>query len=281
MYVNIVLGVILLVAALLGYLLSWFEDYLPYVAAGILILLSIKQFYHNYKSVSGKLPTLIIVIEFLLVLALGGLLIYLQDHVGIFIGLIVYLRGLSYLLVDYVTSEENKLLDYLLHIVYITFGSFLIFTTIDTDTILVLFIALLLLLLGAIYLQAGITSLVKKEQAEEQFLKEQQEHLEQVLAEQDEVATKDEQDEIIEDLEEQLEECEDEQEETVEDEQPEEVPEPEEPEPKQTVPSVQELEAMTVADLKTMAKEHDLQGYSSLNKAELILFLREELTKQS
>jgi hypothetical protein len=75
MYVNIVLGVILLVAALLGYLLSWFEDYLPYVAAGILILLSIKQFYHNYKSVSGKLPTLIIVIEFLLVLALGGLLI--------------------------------------------------------------------------------------------------------------------------------------------------------------------------------------------------------------
>lgn len=272
-YVNIIIGVLLVTASLLGYLLGWFEDYLPYVAGGILILLSIKQFYVGFKAVSGKYPTVIVVVEFLLVLALGVLLIYLQDHVGIFIGLIIYLRGLSYLLIDYTNSQPNRLLDYLLHIAYITFGSFLVYTTIDTDTFLVLFIAVLLLILGAIFLQAGLTKLVKKKEAEERFIKDQEEHLEHVLAQQEEQDVSEEQQDNIEDLKDQLEDCEEDKQDLTD--EPEDVPE----EDKHPIPSIQDLEAMTVADLRAMAKEHDLQGYSSLTKDKLILFLRDSLSK--
>ena len=126
---NIVFGGLLLIFAIVAYFTKLVEDYLPVIIGVVLILLSIKRFYYSFKKIVSKNATLILVIELILDFVFAGLLIYLADHVELFIGLIIYTRGVSYLIINYVATRKIKVVQYILNIVFVTFGAFLMFTS--------------------------------------------------------------------------------------------------------------------------------------------------------
>jgi hypothetical protein len=282
MYLNIILGGLLIIGSLLSYFIGWIEDFLPFVIGAILLLLSTKRFWYSFRKTKSKYATMFLMIEFLVDLILIGLLFYLQDYLNLFIGLVIYARGVTYLLINYISTRKIKIGPYLLNIGYITLGSYLMFASIDSEQILTLGIVALLLIVGAIFLQAGITELVKKEEIEEQkeeeFKQEVKELKEKHKAELKGIENSEKKQQEIESLEEEVTHLKQEQKALKKDlketEKKVEKPKPEEPEQEEV--QTEDLTNKTVVQLKEMAKEKGLSGYSSLTKAELIKLLKEE-----
>jgi hypothetical protein len=303
-----------MIVALVGYFMGYIDEYLSILIGVILILLSIKRFLFSFKRIVSKNATLILVVELLLDFVFAGLLIYLQDHVELFVGLIIYTRGVSYLLINYIATRKIKLAQYILNILFVTFGSFLMFYPIDSLTVLVLGVSVIFLLFGAIYLQAGIVKQVEIEKAEEEIKKNEkaqlktekkQEKTEEELEKLEKKVTKvveknqkkiEEADKLKKEIERSKKFLADEMvvkkpepktevkkpEPKVEDKKPEPKPDVKKSEPKveekKEEPKVSEVinyNAMTLVQLKAMAKDRNMSGYSQLNKAELITKLKE------
>lgn len=270
MYVNTVIGVFLVLVSLLGYFLGWIEDSLPYFIGAILLLLSLKRFLYSFKKTVSKNATLILLIEFILDLVFIGLLLYLQDNLNIFIGLVIYIRGVSYLLINYIATRKIRIVQYLMNIGYLTLGAYLMFASINSELILELGIAILILIVGAVFLQAGISALVKKEEQEEAREQKQKEDIKNLKKKQKaelkglENNKKDK--EKIEKLEDQVKQIKQDQKDLVK-----KVKETEKQVVQvETIEQEPKLSSKTVVELKSMAKEQNIAGYSSMTKAELI-----------
>lgn len=272
---NLILGVILILLAVLSYTLGWLEEYLPYVIGGLLILLSLKRFIYTFKKIVSKHAALILIVEIILDFVFAGLLIYLKDHVELFVGLIIYIRGVSYLLINFFTTRKLHFKQYVFNIGYITLGSFFMFYSKDYYDYLVAGIAALVLIVGGLFLQAGLMTLKRKE-------KQKEEVKEQLKQEEKKQKIIHETEEKIEELEEKLEEVKKEVIPTkvttpttppvIEKKETKEVEEPEKP--KENKPPKIDYESKTVAELKQLAKDRELSGYSSLNKKDLIELLK-------
>jgi len=246
LYLNVIFGAILIIFAIVGFFTGFLEDFLPIIIGVILVLLSTKRFLFTFKKIISKNATLILVLEFILDLVFAGLLIYLQDHVELFLGLVIYTRGVSYLIINYIATRKVKIFQYLLNIVYLTFGAFLMFTSYNSVEFISIFILVLLLLFGAIYLQDGIRKIVEKGKKKEAEKKAERK---------------------IEKLEDKVKEARNEQKKNAS-------------ENEVLEKKVQKLEThiekeinysnLTLAELKTLAKKRELTGYSQLSKADLI-----------
>lgn len=276
---NIIIGALFIIAAVLGYFMNWIEDYLPIIVGAFLILLSLKRFLFSFKRLVSKNATLILTIELLLDFLFGGLLIYLGiDYVALFVGLIIYSRGVSYLIINYVATRKVDLVQYLINIGFVTFGAFLMFTQFDSQVFLELFVSGLILLIGLIFLQSGIVVLVKKEK--------QEEIIEKLQEKQEETAKMEKK---IEKLEEKVKHIDSEKkkiEETKKELDQELKPKPKAIPPKpKSDPVVKpaapkpkvDLNSKTVAELKDIALQNNMQGYSKLNKAQLIAAIEKHL----
>lgn len=158
---NIIVGTLLVVLAIVGYFMELFGDFLPIFLGVLLILLSIKRFVYTFQKTTSKNATLILIIEIILDFVFGGLLIYTRTHVELYVGLIVYIRGVSYLIINYIATRKIRLGQYLVNIGYITFGSFLMFTGINITDILVYGLNIIVLLIGVVFLYFGIEHLSK------------------------------------------------------------------------------------------------------------------------
>jgi len=262
---NIIFGALLIIFAIVGYFTNIIEDYLPIIIGIVLVLLSAKRFLFSFKKITSKNATLILVIEFFLDLVFAGLMIYLQDHVELLLGAIIYIRGVSYLIINYVATRKVKLGQYVLNIGYLTFGAFLMFTSYNSVSFLAIFISALMLLFGAIYLQAGVTKVVEKEELEEQQEKKEKEQqkLQKIEAKSEKK---------IEELETKVKEVEKEQKKV--------ITEKNDLEKKveKLIPKKEkevDYDSLTLVELKEMAKKKDLKGYSQLKKSELIDKLKE------
>lgn len=283
MYVNAVIGGLLVLGAILGFVVGWIDQFLPYVIAGILVLLSLKRFVFSFKKIVSKYATLILVIELILDVVFAGLLIYLQDHYNLFIGLIIYVRGVSYLLINYIATRKIKIGQYLLNIGFVTLGSFFMFTSVNSEDVLIIGIAALMFIVGAVFLQAGLTALVNKEELEEakeeqlkqdiKLLKQKQQAelkgLEQNVKAKEKIDKLEDQVKTMKEEQKSLKKQVKETEKTVKDHDHEE-------EAQKMSYNKAELEEKTVAELKDLAKDKNLSGYSSLKKAELIDLLMKE-----
>lgn len=271
-YLNIIVGFILIVFAIVGYFTHLIEDYSHVIIGVVLILLSVKRFLYSFRKITSKNATLILVIEIILDFVFAGLLIYLQDHLELFVGLIIYTRGVSYLIINYVATRKVKIVQYILNIIYVTFGSFLMFTSFDSVNIIAIFIFLLTLFVGGVLLQFGVKKVVIKEKQEELLEEEEKrkEKLEKIEAKSEKKISK---------LKTELQEVKEEQKKI--------NGKPKEPDKKVVKPEpvVKEkkdennnptgtvevkLESLTIAELKAIAKERNITGVSQLNKAEII-----------
>lgn len=255
-YVNIVVGGLLVIFAFLGFFLGWFEDYLPIFVGILLILLSTKRFWFSFKKTISKNATLILVVEFILDLVFAGLMIYLQNHIDIFMGLIIYIRGVSYLLINYITTRKIDIWQYVINILYVTIGAFFLFSSIDTLDILIIFFSVLALVFGLLYLQSGVSNLVQTQKVEE--AREKQQKVETKLQEEKQKSKekidkeKQKSDDKINKLEKEIKELKKDQ------------------KPKDTIKEDDPLLQKTVVELKVIAKERGLTNLSQLNKSQLI-----------
>jgi len=282
MYLNIVAGGLLVLLAVLGLALGWIKDFLPIIIGIILILLSIKRFVYSFKKITSKNATLILVVELILDFIFAALLMYLKDYVEIFIGLIIYIRGVAYLLINYIATRKINIVQYLFNIFYVTLGAFLMFYPLNGSTTLVVGAGVLLLLVGAIYLQAGVKEVVKKEEKEDLIKKKEKEQ-------QKEMKQEDKHEKKIDNLEKKVKEVEEENKKSVAETkqlQKEIIKTKEAIKPKPAVvtevkPEVKKVkpvvdyESKTLVELKVLAKQKNLQGFSQLNKAQLIAKFKE------
>ena len=262
MYLNFIAGSILIALAITGYFTGWFKDFLPYFFAGVLFLLTTKRFIFQFKKIISKNATLILVIEFALDLIAIGLLVYLRNGVSIFVGIVIYLRGFAYLLINYIASRKIKLPQYILNIFFVTLGSFFMFSNVFTDSVLVASLVIILIIFGVIYLLYAVVALRKKEEKARQ-LKEnekQQEKVEKLVEKKNDK---------IENLEAKIKKAQNEIKEEKKETKAIEIA-PAKPKPKPI-----NLELMTVVELKALATEKGLKGTSQLNKDELIKKLKE------
>jgi hypothetical protein len=262
--INIIIGTILTIASIVGYFLDWFTDYLPLVIGVVLILVSLKRFFSTFKKVENKKALLVLSVELLIDVALGGLLVYTKENIELYTGGIVYVRGLSYFIVTYYAKRTIALDSTIFNILFITLGSFLLFTTLDITDFIIYGVAVLILILGLLNLGYGIHKTMQNKKTEPKTAKEElREIMDQVDSKIDDDIDEEEKEEptVIEEV--TVNEL------TIEPEEDDE----EEPKKEETV----DYNEMTVAELKQLAKEHNLSGYSSLKKQELISFLKENI----
>ncbi len=159
--VNIVVGVLLTIFAVLAYFLGWIADFLSISVGIILIALSIKRFVVTFKSVRSRNATAVLMVEIILDLLFGTLLIITQKNPEVYIGLILFLRGLAYLIINYLINRPIKFLIYLMNIAFITVGCFFMFSNPLGITYLEFaalgcfaFIGIMYIIFGIIYLNA-------------------------------------------------------------------------------------------------------------------------------
>lgn len=270
-YLNIAIGVILVALAILGYILGWVEDFLPLFIGSILILISLKRFVYSYKKIVSKNATLILAIELILDIVFAGLLIYLKDHVELFIGLTIYIRGVSYLLINYIATRKVKLPQYVLNIGYVTLGAFLMFYPLDSVAFIVIAVSVLFIIVGVLFIHAGIKPFMKKRIAIEHVKKneKEQEKIDKKQEKNEEKLEKLEMkvDKVAEDQKKKNEKTESLQKEI---------------DQKKKVIETQKinLDDKTLQELKAIAKERNLDGVSQLNKAQLLIKLKEQLNKK-
>ena len=254
--VNIIIGVIMVTFSITAYFMEWYTQFLAIIIAVVLIILSIKRFIFSYKKAVSKNSTLVLIIEILLDFVFCGLLAYYQEHIQLYAGLVLYVRGVAYLVINYITTRKVKLFQYVLNIGFITFGSFLMFTGYDFVPILEIGVAAFVLLLGAFYLYFGLNTLIKANKKKQLILKKAEVKQVPPIP----VST-------VKPVEEKVE--------TIEPAKPiEKKIEPVKPVEKKVEPVVVKptvnYSKLTVAELRIVAKEKGVVGYSSLTKAEMI-----------
>ncbi len=244
--VNIIIGVILIAFTITAYFMSWYNEFLAIIVGVVLLGLSIKRFIYSFKKIVSKNATLILVLEIVLDIVFCGLLFYYQEHIQIYAGLILYIRGVSYLVINYITTRKIKLIQYLMNIAYITLGAFLMFTALNFIQYLEIGVAVFVLLLGAFFLYFGIESAVEIKKKKDAVKKVEPKVVPTVLAPAKPVEKKVEAATV----------------------QPE-VVKTEPIKPEVVKPKI-DYSKLTVAELKVVAKEKGIVNYSALSKVELI-----------
>jgi Ca2+/Na+ antiporter len=256
MYLNFAAGILLIAIAVVGYFTEWFEDFLPYFFAGVLLLVSANRFIFQFKKIISKNATLILVIEFVLDLIAIGLLVYLRSNISIFIGVVVYLRGVAYLLINYIATRKIKLMQYIINILFVTLGAFLMFSTLLNDETLVYLLMIVLIFFGLVYVLYGVFAF-RKSAEKTRIAKEKLKKQEKVEKLEEKKQDK------IEDMEVKIEKA--------KKEATKEILTKEEAKK----PKAGSLESMTIPELKKLGAEKGLTGLSNLNKDEIIKKIKE------
>ena len=243
---NIVFGSLLIILVFVGYFLDYIEDYLPYIVGAVIILLSAKRFLYTFKKTSNKNATLILVIEFILDLVFAGLLMFYIGNVELFLGLVIYTRGVAYLIINFVTNRKANFDQFIINIIYVTFGTFLIFTSYNLVEFLIILVCAVILIVGAVFLFFGIRVVVANNKNKEKKVKK-----EIKVEETKEIETDVEEPDV--------EEPDDDSEEEEESEVEEKI----------------DYSSKNMYDLRNIAKKRNMTGVSQLNKADLIAKLEE------
>lgn len=167
-WINIVVGILLTAFAILSYFLEWYTEFLSIIIGVVILILSVRRFIKSYQKVISKYSTTILIVELLLDFVIVGLMMYYKTNIAIYVGAIIYIRGVSYLVINYITTRKIFLLQYMANIFFVTLGSFLVFTSIDLLGFLEYLTLGLVIVIGVFYLVSGIVDIAHKSKTKKQ-----------------------------------------------------------------------------------------------------------------
>lgn len=155
---NLIIGVLLLAAAVLTFV---FEDdiveILKFIFAGIIILYALLRFIKEIKLYKHQTARIIVGVELSLVIVIAVLLMVTDWlNIAMTLGIVIYIRGAIFLLIQNVIRRIIPLARFLLNLLFITAGSYLIFVQPDAVTFFIWFLIVLLAVFALVFIYFSV-----------------------------------------------------------------------------------------------------------------------------
>ncbi|TVP95845.1 MAG: hypothetical protein EA374_02915 [Acholeplasmatales bacterium] len=165
-WLNLVLGVVLIVLAILAspLVFDWISEVVEYAVAAIIVFYAVMNFVRHRKKYTNRHASMILAGTLAVGILLAVLLIPPVGQIGVnlAIGLTLYVQGLSYLLIMQLTKQRSTFTTFVLYLVILTLGAYVMFGSPNFGDILKWVLVVLVLTYGIILLIAGILELPKK-----------------------------------------------------------------------------------------------------------------------
>lgn len=159
---NTVIGGLLIILAVTVFFTGWIGDFLGILVGIIVALVSLKRFFDAVTETQVGSSRTILFVEILIDLFAAFMMITEPNtNIGLYLGIVIYARGLAGLLVGYFLSEREKIVLFLLNVIFLTGGAYFLFGGDPRLDVLEIIITILIFLLGGFFLFFGIKALKK------------------------------------------------------------------------------------------------------------------------
>ena len=126
--VNLILGIVLIVFAVLAmFVFDWMSQFVNIVVAVILIYYSVIRFTKERPKYKNQNALMILSAELVVAILLSVLLVLENLDLHIAIGLVLYLRGFTYLLILQLLKLRTKFINFLIAMFVLTLGAYIYF----------------------------------------------------------------------------------------------------------------------------------------------------------
>lgn len=271
--VNTVLGILLIAFAITVYFTGWINEFFGIIIGIVVILFSGKRFFETFKSVKKKEAVVVLVLEIIADLVCAFMLITSKGTIGLYVGIVIYIRGFAYLLINYLASRKGNIFQYFLNIGFVTLGSYLMFGGNTYLNVLEVIIVVMIGLIGLLYAFFGIREIIEKSKKKPKKIKQPAEKKESVIVQEVKPVEKKTEKPLASDEKLSMTEAVKKAIPSKDEDKPV-VEITEEPLVVTPKPTPLDYEKMTVAELKELCKKQGLTNYASLRKNELIELLK-------
>lgn len=164
--VNTIIGGLLIVLAIVFYFTGWVGDFLGILVGVIVALVSLKRFFDAVVDTKVGTSRTILFVEIVIDLFAAFMMITQPDkNIGLYLGIVIYTRGFAGLLITYFLSQREKIVLFLLNIIFLTGGAYFLFGGNPRLDILEIIITILIFLLGGFFLFFGVKALKNNDTA--------------------------------------------------------------------------------------------------------------------
>lgn len=154
---NLILGGILVIVSVLGmFVFDWFSDFVNIVVAVIIVYYSIARFAKERLKYRNQQALMILSAELAIAFLLVILLVLREIDIYFGIGLVLYLRGLTYLLILQLLKLRTAFLNFVISIVVLTLGAYVFFVRPAFDDLIEYGLFILLTAYGILLIVYGI-----------------------------------------------------------------------------------------------------------------------------
>lgn len=155
--INMIIGIIFIAFFLSAYFFTdWLLDSVTMIIAALIVIFSLTRYYRDYNNRSGK-ALLILTGEFAIALMLAALLIFETIGESVAVGLVLYLRGLIFLLISQLLKQRMAFEKFITAIAILTLGAYVLFSGLPlTGQQMAIVVMVFGVVIGAFYLITGI-----------------------------------------------------------------------------------------------------------------------------
>ena len=164
---NLILGVLLLALAVIAmFFTTWIEDIVVYIIAFFIAAFSTFRFLKDYQKTDDKNASIILAAEYVIVLGVAIYLAVYEANAARMVGLVLYLRGFSYLLTLQLLRIKGPFVSFIVYIALLTLGAFMLFTGADSEAYLQYAVFGIIAIYGIILLVYGLQGMKKEKPVE-------------------------------------------------------------------------------------------------------------------
>ncbi len=166
--VNLIVGIVFIAFFLVSFFMNMLEDWVTYIAAGLIMIYSVLRFVKDYKHYHDNRVLFILTIEF--VVAIGLAVFLLLDFgtditLTVALGLLLYMRGLAFLLILHILNNQTDLAKFVIYILVLTIGAYILFAGMPFLNHLDVVFLVIGLAIGLFYIFIGINQATHKKPA--------------------------------------------------------------------------------------------------------------------
>jgi hypothetical protein len=134
---NLILGVLLIALAIVAmFFTTWIEEIVVYIIAFFIAAFSTFRFLKDYQKTDDKNASIILAAEYIIVLGVAVYLAVYEANAARMVGLVLYLRGFSYLLTLQLLKIKGPFVSFIVYMALLTLGAFMLFTGADSEAYL-------------------------------------------------------------------------------------------------------------------------------------------------